>query len=256
MLKSKYIIFIIIIYNNFSAYSQNSDFNQPKLKDTLTFENSSFKLVHFYDLTNHTKQNRWHMISGNGDPFTDSNNNYSRIFLINKNDIDTLFNISCNALTNISIDTLNKMIIGISRIEYWNPFKIVIIDYNGNIVLKRDLQVMESKLSKSKLMTFKKKFPIVYKNIKRLGLIYKDSNNYYICHLGIKDSAAKSFLSRYTYFNHIFTQIKTDGNCTYDGFHPVYPFQKLICNDRIPLKLFLMDYKENVKIFTLSQDFP
>lgn len=211
------------------------------LKDTVFHQTRSFLVINQYDLF--STKTRSNLIAGYKIPFIDSNNNYSRTIFINKISGDTLFNIPSIALTNIQIDTINKMIIGTSSIKYWNEYNIVIISFNGNILFKRSLDVFEAKLNSNEFKSFKKNHPKVFNLLTTRDRIYYDDKNYYISFLGLEinniDSSAYNFLSKHYIYNHLCPSIKTSGKYLYECYDCKKPFKTLIVKNGIPKKLLL-----------------
>lgn len=247
-------ILIQVIREDFELYGQNNIVPSYSSKDTLVIETNLYKLIHQYDLTDATRENRWNMISTNENPFIDKNNNYSRVIFINLATKDTIFNIPSVALTYIQIDTINQLIIGLSDIMYWNPYNMIIVNFHGEVIAKRRFSVMEAKLCKIDYEKFKKNFYEIYAELKVKDRIYLDSGQYYIDFLGMnltqKDSSAYKYLAKRTIFNHLCPSITSGKRRFYDCYDNSNPFKELLLEDGIPVLLIL--YGCENKLMTIS----
>ncbi|MDP2176231.1 MAG: hypothetical protein Q8K70_10025 [Bacteroidota bacterium] len=198
------VIIFLIKVDAFSQIDNCEDIGYPS-KDTLSLKNFRFKLVHFYN-TQYPYKIKFEIVNNNIFLQQDSFNKNRLIFISNTNK-DTIFNFPCIPLTNTYIDTINKLLIGISGFKSWN---VLVFDFNGRVLLSKKFSPIEAKLTKIQYNKFKKKFPSTNNKFRELNSINFNSNYYFIDFLGIRnsDSSAWCFLSKYAVQNHLCPLLK------------------------------------------------
>jgi hypothetical protein len=189
------------------------------------------------------------MISSNQNPFQDTSNNYGSITFLQNS--DTIFRIPSAAMTEFYIDTSNRLIIGFSRITLWNPYNIIVLDFNGNLLLTRRINVMESKMNLMSFCWFKLTNQQGYKQLTRYNCINKEGSKYYVSYLGILDNnkyqKTKKILRNHVIFNHVFKNITSDGIIMYHCFNPDYKLTnvKVVKSNQISI---ILTFNESIEL--------
>jgi hypothetical protein len=105
--------------------------------EMLSIEAKSDKLLvrHFHDWSDSTREARYLMISTHSDPFR-SDNTYAYIECFEQGNNRKRFKLPSPALTYIWISPDSKYIVGLSKIQLWNPYQLVILDSSGTLLFK------------------------------------------------------------------------------------------------------------------------
>jgi hypothetical protein len=91
---------------------------------------------HHHDWSEATRGARWKMISTTQNPFS-SDNNYSYLRLIDKASGAELFRRPVPALSYIWISKDSRYVVGLSNIQLWNPYQLVVFSKSGERLLER-----------------------------------------------------------------------------------------------------------------------
>ena len=158
---------IILIICPFYAFSDEFAYSE---KMHMQIESENYIVIHAHDWSDFTLNERTEMFfSEKQDPFDDKNN-YGYIECINKKDNQIIFHIPSPALTQLFISPDEKYIAGISNIMLYNPYQLVVLDINGDIIKRRHISSEEVKLNNSDFIYFRNKFSKLFQILYRLHI--------------------------------------------------------------------------------------
>ena len=108
--------------------------------EVLTVETNSDRLLvrHVHDWSDRTREARYLMISTHLDPFR-SDNTYAYIECFEQGSNRKRFKLPSPALTYLWISPGSKYIVGLSKIQLWNPYQLVIWDTSGTLLFKEHI---------------------------------------------------------------------------------------------------------------------
>lgn len=141
-----YHLILIVVLTLISKPSFADLFGYNKVV-TVVKETNSYKFIHFHDWSEKTRKKRFEVTSNENKIFSDTND-FSFLLCVKKKTSDTIFKKPCSVIENLIIDSKNEMVIGISEIKLWNPYQLVVYDFNGNLIFKKRITNSESKLEK------------------------------------------------------------------------------------------------------------
>ncbi len=114
---------------DFAGYSKVVD---------LFAETNILRAEHHHDWSESTRSARWKMISTTKDPFS-ADNDYSFLRLIDKASGAELFRRPVPALSHIWISKDSRYVVGLSNIQLWNTYQLVVFSKSGARLLERDM---------------------------------------------------------------------------------------------------------------------
>jgi hypothetical protein len=152
-----FIIFSILLTNY--AFSDDWDFREC-VPEQMIVESENYKVVHNY----------------NFNPYDE----FAYIECISKNTNEILFHIHSSYLTDIFISDDEKYIIGITSWYLDNPYQLIILTINGEILYTRLISFFEYKLNHDELLEFIEHFPEQYRLLESMGKITNIEPFYYI----------------------------------------------------------------------------
>lgn len=104
----------------------------------LKAETDLIRAEHHHDWGRDTEKARWKMFSGTRDPFT-ADNTYSYLRVTERKTGRVLFTRPVPALTYLWISPDSKYVVGLSDIQLWNPYQLVVFTRNGDRVFERSM---------------------------------------------------------------------------------------------------------------------
>jgi hypothetical protein len=236
----KLVMGFLLIFCVNSVYPDRAAYSE---KIRIRTESKNYLIEHFHDWSLETIHERSQMIvSEDQNPF-DKNNNYAFIEAFSKETGKKVFHMPTPALTRLYISEDENYIVGISDIKTFNPYQLIIITMDGEIIKKRHISPQEAKMNKDDFDIFKNNFPQAFQFLQSHGRIYYIYPYYYIDFLSMNmptflGKDAFHVLLKYSSFNHL------SNNFSSSVTNWVYWFNKE--NQNIQF-----NYREN-KLFSIS----
>ena len=155
------IIFFLVFYILLTNYSFSDEWDfSDCVPEQIIVESENYKVIHNY----------------NFNPY----NEFAYIECISKNTNEILFYIDSSYLTNIFISDDEEYIIGITSWYLNNPYQLIILTINGEILYTRLISNVEYKLNHDELLKFIEYFPEQYRLLESMGKITYIEPFYYI----------------------------------------------------------------------------
>lgn len=182
-------------------------------KIDIRIESKSYFITHYHDWSEETKYERYRMITKENQNIFE-NNNYAYIEVFNKETNEKIIHVPSPALTNLFISEDEQYIAGISKIMINNPYQLIVIKIDGEVLKIRHIAPMEAKMNENEYNDFKNNFPSAFRYLQLNKRIYKINSYYFIDFLGINmpvflgDEAFK-FLLKYENANHLSNNISS-----------------------------------------------
>jgi hypothetical protein len=162
-----------------------SDITGYSGKKQIQIESENFIIRHGHDWSQTTENQRYKMIlTEEQDPFLEDND-FAYIECINKKTHAIVFHIPSTALTHLFISHDEKYIVGISNIMLYNPYQLIIMKINGEIIKKRHIASSEAKMNENEFENLKNNFPDAIKFLSNRKRIFYHDSFYYIDFLSI-----------------------------------------------------------------------
>jgi hypothetical protein len=243
MKKHQAFIFLFLSVFHFNCLADFGGYNQS---NTILIETEDYIVFHYHDYTYRRESEQFNVwITGKDAIFNDSLNTYSFIVLMDKKSRDTIFRKPCPALTDLLISENGKYIIGLSKIKYSNPYHLVIYDMKGELIFKKEFNVIERKLSPSELTNLVIKFPQSFSKLIDLGSISISNNYFYIDYLDItirRDSILYNYLRNLNYdMNHSFPHMGASVSNWVNWYNLDSPVVEIVENSNGIEKIIILD---------------
>jgi hypothetical protein len=196
---------IIFIYISIPMFADRIGYNE-KIK--IEIESKNYRIIHVHDWSPLTENARHEMmISEEQDPLNERNN-FAYLECINKNTGKIVFHISSSAFTRLFISNDEKYIAGISSIMLDNPYQLIIVTIDGNIVKKRHIASEEARMGHNDFTNFKNEFRNEFRLLQSKERIFYIDSYYYIDFLSMNmpvllGNDAFRFLIKYASNNHL-----------------------------------------------------
>jgi hypothetical protein len=140
----------------------------------LEISNDRLIVRHHHDWSDSTRARRYEMISGHQDPFR-LDNNYAYLECIDRSTSAVRFKIPTPALTYLWISPDSRYIVGLSKIQLWNPYQLVVFDSTGNLLFKEHITPEGACFAKAELEYFANKYPGLRAMLAERAIYYRDS---------------------------------------------------------------------------------
>jgi hypothetical protein len=201
---------LLFICTNF-AYADRSAYSEIR---EIKIESRNYSIVHFHNWSKETFDKRYSMINSEHQNILNENNNYAYIKIINKITNEIIVNIPSPALTHLYISKDEQYILGISKIMFYNPYQLIIININGEIIKKRHIVPVEAKMNETEFNIFKNNYTNAFEYLQKNDRIYYVNTYFYIdfCDLNYPvyyGDEAFNYLSNYITENHLSENISS-----------------------------------------------
>jgi hypothetical protein len=179
----------------------------------IRIESENFYIVHYHNWSEETRYERYTMItSENQNIFY--NNNYAYIEIISKKSNERKIRVPTPALTHLYISEDEQYVVGISNIKLYNPYQLIIMDINGEILKKRHIATIEAKMNENDFNSFKYNFSNAFQYLQSNKRIYSINTYYYMDFFSFNfptflGEEAFSFLLKHTTANHLSKNISS-----------------------------------------------
>jgi len=182
-------------------------------KINIRIESKNYYITHFHNWSEETKDERSRMIAEKNQNIFE-NNNYAYIEVCKKETNEKITRVPSPALTNLFISEDEQYILGISNIMIYNPYQLIIININGEIIKIRHIAPGEAKMNENEFINFNKYFPGASQYLQSNKRIYKINSYYFIDFLSMNmpvllGDEAFRFLLKYETANHLSNNISS-----------------------------------------------
>jgi hypothetical protein len=179
----------------------------------IKIESENFYIVHYHNWSEETRYERYAMITSENQNIS-YNNNYAYIEIISKKTNERIIRVPTSALTHLYISKNEQYIVGISNIMIYNPYQLIIMNINGEILKKRHIATVEARMNENDFNNFKYKFSDAFKYLQLNKRIYNINTYYYIDFFGLGfpsslEEEAFNFLLKHTTANHLSENISS-----------------------------------------------
>jgi hypothetical protein len=195
------LLFFLCAGFGFSDVTAYSDIREIRI------ESENYYIIHYHNWSEETRHERYIMVtSQNQDIF--HNNNYAYIEIISKKINEKIIRVPSPALTHLYISEDEQYIIGISNIMIDNPYQLVILNIDGEILKKRHIAQIEARMNENDFNSFRRNFSNAFQYLQLNERIYNINSYYYIDFVGLNLSAffgneILNFLLKYRTVNHL-----------------------------------------------------
>ena len=197
---------LFIICSNF-VFADRGSYSEIK---EISIESRNYYIMHFHNWSDESREERFKMITSENQNIFDENNNYAYVRVVDKNTNEIILNIPSPALTHLSISEDEQYILGISNIMLWNPYQLIIININGEIIKKRHITPLEAKMNENEFNIFRNNFPNAFLNLQINKRIYYVDRYYFIDFFNLTlMSEAFSYLLNYNTNNNLSNNISS-----------------------------------------------
>lgn len=241
MRKQVILIFLLLFSFNFN-FAERVIYQEIK---KWSVKNDHYIVTHFHDWSTFADKKREKVVYVLQNPFSQEENDYAYIECRETKSNVLIFKIPSIALTYIYLSPLSKYIIGLSKIKVDNPYQMIVLNFKGELILKKHIAVEEAFLSNEEFKQFKKDHPESFRILNELKGISYRSNGVYIDFLRM--NMHKILGNTWDY---LFTKIKRSnlsGNFweTTTNYINWYkepdPKIKIICDNQILKAISLLD---------------
>jgi len=182
-------------------------------KINIRIESKNYYVTHFHNWSKETEDERYRMITKENQNIFE-NNNYAYIEIFKKETNEKIVRVPSPALTNLFISDDERYIAGISKIMIDNPYQLIVIRIDGEVIKIRHIAPIEAKMNENDFNNFKNNFPGAFQYLQSKKRIYKIASYYFIdsYSMGMPvflGNEAFSYLLKYRTANHLSNNISS-----------------------------------------------